>query len=103
MQGSVSSSVLLLSSDLNECSFIISIVPSYKSSSELCRVGRDSSYEIIVLIRSKSKSLFENKPSILYKEIKETEGLEKLELNSVVLSVLLSYIKWLPGGCLNSR
>lgn len=69
MEGPVSPSVLFLSSNLNECWFIISIVPSYKSTSELRGVRRDSSYEIIALIRSKSKRLFENKLTILHKEI----------------------------------
>lgn len=90
MEGTVSPSVLFLFYDLNESWFIISIVPSYKSTSELCEVRRYSSYEIIALIESKSKSKFENKLSIFHKEIKEIEGLEKLEMNSVVLSVLLT-------------
>lgn len=90
MEGTVSPSVLFLFYDLNESWFIISIVPSYKSTSELCEVRRYSSYEIIALIESKSKSEFENKLSIFHKEIKENEGLEKLEMNSVVLSVLLT-------------
>lgn len=103
MEGTVSPSVLFLFYDLNESWFIISIVPSYKSTSELCEVRRYSSYEIIALIESKSKSKFENKLSIFHKEIKENEGLEKLEMNSVVLSVLLTWSGFLEAAWIQNE